>query len=162
MVELEEKNLEISEVFKSSARFVYERAETGDVKLRLDAPKDIPRIRADETMLKRIILNLLTNAVKFTPPGGQVSVSANTDGDTFNIVVVDTGIGIPPKDIERILKPFEQVKRATQADNREGVGLGLSITKSLVDLHGGTLDLSSELGKGTIVTVSFPKDRIAS
>lgn len=160
MVNMEEKPLDIAEVVASSMRLISEKAMANGVLVQRHVPPNIPCLLADETMIKRIILNLVSNAVKFTPAGGQVSVTANVDDNGFDIVVVDTGIGIPPQDIDRVLLPFEQVRNPLQSDNREGVGLGLSITKSLTELHGGSLNISSNLGKGTVVTVSFPRDRI--
>jgi len=162
MVELDEKVFDLSQMVDSSLRFIAERARSSGVKLQNDIPKNIPKLLADETMVKRIVLNLATNAVKFTPEGGQVSVNARADGDGLSLSVVDTGIGIPPKDLDRIMQPFEQVKNAMQSDSRDGVGLGLSITKSLVDLHQSRIEISSDLSKGTVVTVVFPKERVVT
>ena len=112
--------------------------------------------------LKKILNNLLSNAIKFTEAGGQATLKAwSSPGSGFIFQVVDTGIGIAPEDVPRALSHFGQV------DNRlerkyEGTGLGLPLTKALVELHGGSLDLQSEVGVGTTVTIRFPASRIIS
>ena len=93
--------------------------------------------------------------VKFTPEGGRVTLSAALDGDHAIIAIADTGIGIPPKDIEKLGRPFEQVENQF-TKTKGGSGLGLAISKSLVELHGGSLSIDSEVGKGTTVTVRLP------
>ena len=112
-------------------------------------------IFADETRIKQVLLNLIGNAVKFTPQDGQVTVSADVLDGRIVIAVSDTGIGISDADIAQVMEPFAQVAD-TIGRQHEGAGLGLPITKSLVDLHGGTIHLTSELGAGTVVTVSLP------
>ncbi len=105
--------------------------------------------------VKQILINLTSNAVKFTPEFGRVILSAALDGDHAVISIADTGIGIPPKDIEKIGRPFEQVENQF-TKTKGGSGLGLAISKSLVELHGGALSIASEIGKGTTVTVRLP------
>ncbi len=142
---------------------VKERARAGDVALALDATEaleTIPRLRADPRMVKQILLNLLSNAVKFTPPGGRVTARVRRDGDGGILFdIIDNGIGIAEADIARALTPFTQIDNAR---NRrfEGTGLGLPLTKSLVELHGGSLTITSVPEQGTTVTVRFPPDRI--
>ncbi len=142
---------------------VKERARAGDVALALDATEaleTIPRLRADPRMVKQILLNLLSNAVKFTPPGGRVTARVRRDGDGGILFdIIDNGIGIAEADIARALTPFTQIDNAR---NRrfEGTGLGLPLTKSLVELHGGSLTIASVPEQGTTVTVRFPPDRI--
>ena len=118
-------------------------------------------LRADESMLKKIVLNLLSNAVKFTPPGGEVVVEAKPDEDGgLLLIIADNGIGIAEKDQGRVFEYFVQVDGAL---NRKyvGTGLGLPLAKSLTELHGGTIVLESALGAGTTVTVRFPAERVA-
>lgn len=142
---------------------VKERARAGDVALALDATEALetmPRLRADPRMVKQILLNLLSNAVKFTPAGGRVTARVRRDGDGGILFdIIDNGIGIAEADIAHALTPFTQIDNAR---NRrfEGTGLGLPLTKSLVELHGGSLTIASVLEKGTTVTVRFPPDRI--
>src|SRR6185436_10832405 len=105
------------------------------------------------------LLNLVTNAVKFTPPGGSVEVSGQFDPKTGVVLTVkDSGIGIAPRDLERVLQPFEQVD-STISRTHQGTGLGLPLVKAIMELHGGGLALESQVGFGTCVTVTFPADR---
>jgi PAS domain S-box-containing protein len=138
-----------------------ERAQTGNVKL--DArfrDEPLPALRADMRMLKQILINLLTNAVKFTPPGGKVTIRwwANLD-DGFVFEVADTGIGMTREDIPKALARFGQVDGELNRQY-EGAGLGLPLTKSLVELHGGSLKLQSKVNVGTRVTIRFPAERM--
>lgn len=115
---------------------------------------------ADERKLKQVLINLLSNAVKFTPPGGSVEVRSDIEPDgAYTISVVDSGVGIAPEDIDKALAPFGQIDSGLDR-KYEGTGLGLPLTKSLVEAHGGTLTLESSLGVGTTIKVRFPGDRI--
>ena len=158
--ELHEENVDVSRILKSSLSLIKARAETGGVAIEIDAASDLPAIYADERKLKQILINLLSNAVKFTADGGTVFIRIwcrPEDGYVFQ--VADTGIGIALHDIPKALAPFSQIDSDI---NRkfEGTGLGLSLTKSLVELHGGSLNLQSEVDVGTTVTVRFPAERI--
>ncbi len=116
---------------------------------------------ADSRKLKQILANLLGNGIKFTRAGGKVLLKAWCDtGGSFVFQIVDTGIGIAPDDIPKALSRFGRVN-ATLSREFEGTGLGLPLTKALVEMHGGALDLQSELGVGTTVTVRFPAERTA-
>jgi len=118
-------------------------------------------IIADEKKFRQIILNLISNAMKFTREGGRVSVDTRLAEDgRFRITVSDTGIGISPENIDAVLEPFRQVESALSR-KYDGTGLGLPITKALVELHGGTLELRSEVGVGTDVIIHLPAERIA-
>jgi len=109
--------------------------------------------------LKQVLLNLMTNAVKFTPAGGTLTVESwSNDLDGYVFRFRDTGIGIAPEDIPMVLTPFGQVESAISRI-QQGTGLGLPLTKSIVELHGGSFELQSEVGVGTTVTVSFPARR---
>ncbi|CAH1656630.1 Histidine kinase [Hyphomicrobiales bacterium] len=112
---------------------------------------------ADQRACRQIVLNLIANAVKFTPPGGEVRVSAKVEGERFVLRVADTGIGIAEEDIPRLGSPFFQA-RSSYDRPYEGTGLGLSVVNGLVSLHHGTIDIASVAGKGTTVTVSLPQD----
>ena len=106
------------------------------------------------------MLNLLSNAIKFTQEGGEVSVSSYTNGDgSFSISVSDTGIGMDDEEAAMALSMFGQVDSGLDRKH-EGTGLGLPLTKGLMELHGGTLEVESEKGHGTSVTVTFPKERV--
>ena len=117
-------------------------------------------ICADQAKFRQIILNVLSNGVKFTEPEGRILIgSAVNDRGDLVISVKDTGIGIPPDDLERVLSPFEQVADHLTREN-EGTGLGLPIARALIELHGGNLTLSSDLGIGTTVALRLPRERI--
>ena len=122
---------------------------------KLEAAEDLPLLQADEARLQEVIYNLLDNAVKFAPVGGRVTVGVTPDGDRLSFSVYDNGPGIPARDLPRI---FERFYRADKARNRElgGTGLGLSIVKHIAQLHGGSVEAESELGRGTTVRVHLP------
>ncbi len=133
-----------------------ERADKGGVKLSYIIADDAPSINADEVRLKQVLLNLLSNAIKFTPEGGETTVSVEANGaNGVCLKVDDTGIGIKKNDIPKVLRPFGQV-RDIFTRNHEGTGLGLSLAKSLVELHDGNLEITSRVGKGTTVIVKLP------
>src|SRR3546814_426260 len=106
-----------------------------------------------------MMTNLVSNAVKFTPAGGMITMSAAVDEAGLRMTVADTGVGIPAADIERVLEPFAQVQAAQNADQL-GTGLGLSLVKSLVERHGGLLTIESAVGRGTSATLTFPAYRL--
>ena len=135
------------------------RADAGGVKLGTDSPDGLPRLRADSRKLKQILVNLLSNGIKFTEPGGSVRLSVsvrNDDGISFQ--VVDTGVGMAERDIPTALSQFGQVENKLGRDH-EGTGIGLPLSRALVEQHGGTLVLASEVGAGTTVTAEFPAER---
>jgi signal transduction histidine kinase len=115
----------------------------------------VPNVRADRVRLRQILYNLISNAVKFTNRGGMVRIRARSDGERVSIAVVDTGIGIDPEDLSRLYRSFEQLTLPS-GDRPGGTGLGLALTKRLVEMHGGTIDVESELGTGTTFTVRIP------
>jgi two-component system cell cycle sensor histidine kinase PleC len=112
---------------------------------------------ADRRAVKQIIVNLLSNAVKFTPDGGKVIVRSRVLDDRIQLMIADTGIGIPPQSLARLGRPFEQVE-SQLTKTYHGSGLGLAIARSLTNLHGGSMRLRSKLGTGTVVCVSLPRD----
>jgi cell cycle sensor histidine kinase DivJ len=120
-------------------------------------PDSVPEIVADKRAVKQILLNLISNAVKFTDRGGRVVVSARIDGGSFVISVEDTGVGISAEDLPRVGRPFFQA-RAAYDRRHDGTGLGFSIVQGLVTLHGGEVNIASRLGEGTCVTVRLPVD----
>ena len=162
MEELYEENVDISVVADSVLRLVRQRAQKHGVKLELELSDESPALRVDVRKLKQILVNLLSNAIKFTKAGGTVTLKGwgrIESGYVFQ--VIDTGIGIAPEDIPKALSQFGQVDNALNRQH-EGTGLGLPLTKSLVELHGGSMDLQSDVGVGTTVTVRFPADRIVA
>jgi signal transduction histidine kinase len=158
-VELHEDEVEVPEVIRSVLTLMKERATEDRVETELDIPNGLPLLRVDRRKLKQILVNILSNGIKFTRAGGKVALRVwcgASDGYVFQIA--DSGIGIACEDIPKALAPFGQVDSDL---NREypGTGLGLALTKSLVEMHGGSLDLHSEVDVGTTVTVRFPAGR---
>ena len=145
----------LEEVIEDAVRLMRNRAETAGLELIVD-PIQLPEVEADYRAVKQVLLNLLSNALKFTPRGGKITVrtklEASAAGERVRVGVVDTGIGISEQDVHRLAKPFEQIE-SQLSKTQQGSGLGLALTKSLVEMHQGQLDIESEPGKGT--TVSF-------
>jgi signal transduction histidine kinase len=142
--------------------FVRLQASAAGQTLVIDMQDGLPQLYADQDYFKKILINLLSNAVKFTPRGGRVTLSAATGADGWlDVAVSDTGIGIAEEDIWKALVPFAQVS-SDLSRKYEGTGLGLPLSKGFVEMHGGTLKIDSEPGRGTTVTVRFPPDRTRS
>lgn len=158
---LHEEIVDPAAIARDCTRLVSARAEEAGVLLRLRVLADAPRqVSADELKLKQILLNLLSNAIKFTPRGGHVDVVLQRGRDgNLEIMIEDTGVGMSDEDLAIALQPFGQVE-STFTRTRQGTGLGLPLTKGLVELHGGTMRIESALGRGTTVTVSFPLVRV--
>jgi two-component system, cell cycle sensor histidine kinase DivJ len=159
----------LAAVIAGCADMLARGAQADGVALTIDVPADLPGIVADRRAVTQILINLIANAVKFTGHGGTVTVSARIDGERVRIEVADTGIGMAPDDLARIGHPFLQARgacshvrgarfEAHDALQRGGAGLGLSIVKGLVDLHGGDLEAASEEGNGTRMVVRLPVD----
>jgi cell cycle sensor histidine kinase DivJ len=134
------------------------KAHEAGIELRTNLALDLPEITADRRALNQILINLISNAIKFTDSGGSVTVAAEQDGANLLVKVVDTGVGIGEDDLAHVGEPFFQA-RATYSRRHDGTGLGLSIVKGLVRLHGGKLDIDSRLGVGTCVAVRLPFDQ---
>lgn len=153
--ELYVEEVNVGKLIRLALHMVEGRAEEAQVRLVADALPDDLQISADRRALMQILLNLLSNAVKFTNAGGSVEISCQRELAGVVIVVSDTGVGIPKDKISIVTMPFEQVG-SELTRKHEGSGLGLAITKDLIGLHGGSLDIASELGVGTTVTVLLP------
>src|SRR5262249_9328586 len=132
-----------------------ERASRHGIKLDRIIDDRLGDLTGDERKVKQILVNLLTNVVKFTPEGGQIKVEASLGDSAVIISVTDTGIGIAPQDQEAIFEEFRQAS-GNYARKREGTGLGLTLTRKFVELHGGKIWVESELGKGSIFTFTLP------
>ena len=155
---LREQEISIEKLLSDVKRMVVSLAANAKVKLLMDAPPGLPHLFADERCVCQIVLNLLSNAIKFTPEGGSVVVKASETADGLMLQVRDTGIGMAREDVSVALERFSQV--GPHLTRRyEGAGLGLPLTNQLVALHGGTLTIVSEVGIGTIATVTFPPSR---
>jgi signal transduction histidine kinase len=159
-LELYEDVFDLRDTIRSVLQLTGTRMRDGGLSEHIELPPDLPALRADERKTKQILLNLVTNAIKFTPRGGQIGILGRFDRDAgLMLTVTDTGIGIPSADLERVLQPFEQVDSSLSRMN-QGTGLGLPLVKAIMELHGGTLELSSEVGVGTRVTVTFSPHRM--
>jgi signal transduction histidine kinase len=154
---LELEPVDLHEMTAAVLLLVRERARNKKIAVEFDCPRDLGAIVLDERRLKQALFNVLSNAVKFTGNGGAITVSVRRKDDYVIITVTDTGIGISDEDRERIFRRFE--RGSTPESRRSGVGLGLSLVKSFVELHGGTVELDSEPGVGTKVTLSLPARR---
>ncbi|WP_425985754.1 sensor histidine kinase [Brevundimonas sp. TWP1-2-1b1] len=130
------------------------QADDKGVDLAAVLPSEPVKVRADARALKQMALNLLSNAVKFTPAGGSVTITLDADGPDLDLVVSDTGVGIAPQDLKRLGRPFEQAGGADQ--KAQGTGLGLSLVRSLTELHGGRMTIDSTLGEGAAVMIRLP------
>lgn len=157
-LEVELGEADINKLVISSMRLVIPRADEAEVTLTRDLPKEHIVGLIDAKKLKQVMLNLLSNAVKFTPPGGDVTVTVYDDDEANKIYiqVKDTGIGIAPKDIEKVMTPFGQVD-SKLSRKYEGTGLGLPLSNKFVEVMGGTFTLESEVNVGTTVTLAFPR-----
>ena len=154
--ELDEVWSDLKVLAKWSAELVRPRTQENGVTLAVEIADNIPQAYVDERAVKQIMLNLLSNATKFTPDGGEVTLSARlADNGDLLLCVCDTGIGIEPHLIDKVMEPFGQAE-GPMARSHGGTGLGLPITKSLAELHGGELKLESKPGVGTTVTVRMP------
>jgi signal transduction histidine kinase len=153
--ELSEEVFDLGAVADASVRFVKLAAERSGVALKTAVAPEANFIFADMRAVKQILVNLLSNGVKFTPKGGEVVIRAGRDANGIEITVTDTGVGIPEKALMRLGQPFEQVE-GEHVRKKEGTGLGLSLVKALTAMHGGEAIIESTLGVGTLVRVRLP------
>ncbi|PWC81661.1 histidine kinase [Azospirillum sp. TSH100] len=156
---IEEGRCDLEAAADFAVRMLTPRAERAGVLLSAVVAPAVRGIRGDDRRIRQILLNLIANGVKYTPSGGSVTLSALLEDGMPVIRVTDTGLGIPAEDLDRVLEPFARVERAEHR-GVEGAGLGLPLTKRLVELHGGTLALRSTLDVGTTVTVRLPASRL--
>jgi signal transduction histidine kinase len=158
--ELVEETISVEHLVDTVFTMVEQQAAKGDIELLVDVMPGLPQLRGDARRIRQVLINLLANSLKFTPAGGSVSLRASLNilGE-LSIAIADTGIGIAADDIPKALERFGQVdSRLTR--KFEGAGLGLPLAKQLMELHGGTLCLASKLNFGTVVTITFPVERL--
>ena len=159
-LDLVEEEVDFNALTVQSIRMLSTRIESKDIAVTSNLPCRALRVAGDRQKLKQVLINLLTNAVKFTQAGGAIGVSAIVEADgTPALIVADTGMGIAQDSIEKMLMPFERAQ-TTATLAQEGTGIGLPISKAIVEQHGGTLSLHSELGRGTTVIVRLPRERL--
>jgi len=158
-LDLHEELFDLRDIVRSVRQLISARLESGALTDKVDLPSDLPLLKADERKTKQVLLNLVANAVKFTAAGGHIEIIGRYDPEKgLTVTVADSGIGIAPDDLERVLKPFEQVD-SSFTRSHQGTGLGLPLVKAIMELHGGRLELTSQLGAGTQVSVIFPPER---
>ena len=160
-MDLELTRFDLCGALGNAVTLIRERAIRNDVSLTVTCDPEIDGWTADERKFKQIMLNLLSNAVKFTPPGGTIKVRACHIGQAVEIAVADTGKGISAEDQKLVFEEFRQVG-GDSAEKAEGTGLGLALTKRFIELHGGTIKVESEIGKGSTFTFTLPNKVLES
>jgi signal transduction histidine kinase len=157
---LEESIFDIREAVRAVVQLTAVRAQEGGLILMVDIPQDVPLLRGDERKTMQIVLNLVTNAIKFSPGGGSIGIACRADPqEGLSITVTDTGIGIDSGDLGRVLEPFEQVD-SSLSRSQQGTGLGLPLVRAMMELHGGRFELNSTIGVGTEARIVFPHGRL--
>ncbi|MBX3503979.1 MAG: hypothetical protein KF895_00770 [Parvibaculum sp.] len=158
-LQLHEEEVDVADAIADALRMVEAQAEAQKIRLSTNYDRTLPHLRADHRRVRQVLLNLLSNAVKFTPDGGAVAVEAFGGPAGVTIRVIDNGIGMAPEDIPVALERFGQID-SDLARKYEGTGLGLPLSKCLMEHHGGTLEIESTPGRGTRVSVAFPAERV--
>jgi signal transduction histidine kinase len=157
---LNESVIDLAGSLKQCGQLMEAQARGAGVSLAVEASARLPAVRADATRFRQVVLNVLSNAIKFTPAGGKIWLGASIEsGGRLLVQVRDTGIGMNQEDVPRAMLPFVQLDHAPRGD--PGTGLGLALVKTLVEAHGGAIDIKSELGKGTTVSIYLPQERLA-
>jgi len=155
-----DEDVDLADAVEACKKMMADRARTAGVNFVVDLEEGLPSVLGDSRRIKQMVLNLLSNAVKFTHEGGRVTVSARcSDAGEVEVSVKDTGIGMSQEDIEHAIRPFGQVDSGL-GKKYQGTGLGLPLTKAFIELHGGDLAIESIIGKGTVATLYFPRDRV--
>lgn len=160
-VDLDEQDVDIAALIDSVSRIMDSRIISSGIRIVQNLENDLPRLRADPRLVRQILINLLTNAVKYSESDSVITVKASIapDGDML-LVIADTGVGIPKDRIAEAMEPFGQLKDPRISTKYQGTGLGLPLAKAMAELHGGTLSVESDTGMGTRVSVYFPKNRV--
>ena len=157
---LDEEVFDLRDAIRAVVQLTSVRAQEGGLSATVDIPPDLPLLRGDERKTMQIVLNLVTNAIKFSPNGGCIEIACRVDpSQGLSITVTDTGIGIATDDIGRVLEAFEQVD-SSLSRKQQGTGLGLPLVRAMMELHGGRFELNSTVGVGTEAKVTFPADRL--
>ncbi len=160
-LDLDEDIFDLRDVVRSVRQLTSGRLEASGLTEKIDIPPELPPLRGDERKIKQVLLNLISNAVKFTPEGGTIELSVRLNREKgLVLIVADNGIGIPREDLDRVLKPFEQVDSSLSRQH-QGTGLGLPLVRAMIELHGGTVTLKSMVGVGTQVILTLPAERLA-
>lgn len=149
------KPIDLVDPVDAAVRMIRRKAEEKGIALNLQAADDLPEVDADHRAVRQMVLNLLSNAIKFTDAGGRILVAVQLKGEFVRVAVRDSGVGISKEHLPRLAQPFEQVQE-TRERNHDGTGLGLALTKSFAEMHGGHFSIASEVGKGTMVSFYLP------
>jgi PAS domain S-box-containing protein len=159
-IELHETAVALADSVEQVTNLLSEQIERAELSLILDIDYTVPRMRADDRAIRQILINLVSNAIKFTPPGGAITIGLRqTDDCAVRLWVGDTGIGIAREDLPKLMHPFTQIDNVYQRKHH-GTGLGLMLVRSYAELHGAAITIDSELGRGTIVTMTLPAERL--
>jgi signal transduction histidine kinase len=153
-MELELTEFDLPAAVDNAVTLVRERASRKGVTVRIAIGDQVGTMRGDERKIRQVLLNLLSNAIKFTPEGGRIEVGAALDNGAVEVSVSDTGVGIAPEDLEAVFEEFRQV--GASAAKQEGTGLGLALSRKFIELHGGTIHVTSEVGAGSTFTFRLP------
>ncbi|HVH77910.1 MAG TPA: ATP-binding protein, partial [Stellaceae bacterium] len=157
---LDETVFDVRDAIRAVAQLSSVRAQEGGLSLSIDIPADVPLLRGDERKTMQVVLNLVTNAIKFSPDGGSINIICRADPhEGLAIAVKDTGIGIATDDLGRVLEAFEQVD-SSLSRKQQGTGLGLPLVRAMMELHGGRFELNSTVSVGTEAKIVFPRDRL--
>ena len=156
-MELEVTDVHLPTAIENALTLVRERAGRRRIALETRIDERLGQIQADERKIRQVILNLLSNAIKFTPEGGRIEVTARPGEGSVEISVSDTGVGIAAEDQEAVFEEFRQVGRSDK--KAEGTGLGLTLCRKFVELHGGRIWVKSEVGRGSRFTFTIPERR---
>lgn len=160
-VELDEQEIDMQGLIDSVTRIMANRAFNSGLEIRENIQKDLPGLVADPRLVRQILINLITNAIKYSHKSGVIDVNAELDErGRLLLIVHDYGVGIPKDRIKEAMLPFGQIHDPTHSNTQQGTGLGLPLTKAMAELHGGALMLDSDTGKGTKVTIVFPQARV--
>jgi two-component system cell cycle sensor histidine kinase PleC len=158
-MQLKEEAVALADVAGDVARFLTLRARDKRIEIRQEGLAQLPKVTADAKAMRQALINLLTNAVKFSPHGSEVMIHGELETTGIALSVIDRGLGIKAEDLPRIFEPFWQ-NEAYRRQTKEGIGLGLAITQRLVQAHDATIEVQSREGEGTTVTIHLPAKRI--
>ena len=157
-LQFDETEFDMGDVVETSARTFSQEVRDKDIDLQVDVARGLPAYRGDMRKITQILLNVMSNAVKFTDPGGRIAVLVTGDDEGISVAISDSGMGLTPEELNVVMRPFEQAANATKI-NASGTGLGLPLSKDLAEMHDGTLKISSVKGEGATVTLWLPASR---
>lgn len=160
-IELDEAEVDLNELTEAVTRMMESRIFGKDLKLSVSIPENLPYIMADRRLLRQVMINLVTNAVKFSEPGGAINITmTRCDDGEIEIIVEDEGVGIPKDKIKQAMEPFGQINDKAENTHQQGTGLGLPLAKAMIELHDGAINVESDIGQGTKIIIRIPKFRV--